>query len=99
MFNRVGLEIDAKVRLHGLRHTAAVRMSNDPALTLSDIQRILDHLHLSTTQEYLQQHDDDIIERVAQHLRARSEPRPAPEAPALTYDSSDLDELLGDASW
>ncbi len=99
MFNRVGLEIDAKLRLHGLRHTAAVRMSNDPALTLSDIQRILGHLHLSTTQEYLQQHDDDIIERVAQHLLARSEPKPTPEAPGLTYDSSDLDELLGDASW
>jgi hypothetical protein len=34
MFNRVGLKIDAKSRLRGFRHTAAVRMSNDPALTL-----------------------------------------------------------------
>lgn len=99
MFNRVGHEIDAKLRLHGLRHTAAVRMSNDPALTLTDIQRILGHLHLSTTQEYLQQHNDDIIERVAQHLRSRSDPKPAPEGPPLAYDASDLDELLGDASW
>lgn len=99
MFNRVSLEIDAKLRLRGLRDTTAVRMFNDPTLTLSDIQRILGHLHLSTTQEYLQQHDDDIIERVAQHIRTRSDPKPTPEAPALAYDSSDLDELLGDASW
>jgi hypothetical protein len=39
--------------LHDLRHSAAARMVRDPQLTLTDVQWVLGHAHLSTTQIYL----------------------------------------------
>jgi hypothetical protein len=39
--------------LHDLRHTAAYRMARDPQLPLTDVQWVLGHAHLSTTQLYL----------------------------------------------
>ena len=45
---RTGLDI----RFHDLRHTCAIRMIRDERLTLRDVQAILGHAHLSTTQIY-----------------------------------------------
>jgi integrase len=39
--------------LHDLRHTAALRMADDPDMPLVDIQILLGHAHLSTTERYL----------------------------------------------
>ncbi|MGH3590792.1 MAG: tyrosine-type recombinase/integrase, partial [Pseudonocardiaceae bacterium] len=39
--------------LHDLRHTAAYRMARDPEMPLTDVQWVLGHAHLSTTQRYL----------------------------------------------
>jgi len=36
-----------------LRHTAAYRMARDPLMPLTDVQWVLGHAHLSTTQIYL----------------------------------------------
>jgi integrase len=41
--------------LHTLRHTAAYRMAEDPALPLTDVQLVLGHALLTTTQIYLTQ--------------------------------------------
>ncbi|MGH3528397.1 MAG: tyrosine-type recombinase/integrase, partial [Pseudonocardiaceae bacterium] len=41
--------------LHDLRHTAAYRMARDPEMPLTDVQWVLGHAHLSTTQRYLHQ--------------------------------------------
>ena len=38
--------------LHALRHTAAYRMADDPALPLTDVQAVLGHAQLTTTQIY-----------------------------------------------
>jgi integrase len=38
-----------------LRHTAAYRMAEDPALPLTDVQFVLGHAQLATTQLYLTQ--------------------------------------------
>ena len=43
----------AGATLHALRHTAAYRMAEDPALPLTDVQFVLGHAQLSTTQIYL----------------------------------------------
>ena len=39
--------------LHWLRHTAAYRMAEDPQLPLTDVQLVLGHAQLATTQIYL----------------------------------------------
>ncbi|OHV63077.1 MULTISPECIES: site-specific integrase [unclassified Pseudofrankia] len=55
MFTRANAGLDANWTLHDLRHTAAYRMARDPGMPLTDIQWVLGHAHLSTTQRYLNQ--------------------------------------------
>jgi integrase len=81
--------------LHDLRHTCALRMASDPNMPLVDVQVLLGHAHLATTQRYLNPHLDQVVAHVRQHLQRRTT-RPAvrPEA-TLGYDPGDLEELLG----
>ena len=53
MFARAAGALGANWTLHDLRHTAAYRMARDPQLPLTDVQWVLGHAHLSTTQLYL----------------------------------------------
>jgi len=53
MFNRANAGLGANWSLHDLRHTAAYRMARDPQMPLTDVQWVLGHAHLSTTQRYL----------------------------------------------
>ncbi|MFS0733870.1 tyrosine-type recombinase/integrase [Microbacterium sp. 1P10UB] len=99
LMRRLGAVLGTPVKLHDLRHTAAARMAQDQAMSLPDIQRVLGHAHLSTTQQYIRQHDVDVLTRVAEHLRTRAEPTPPPATPLLRYSSADLTELMGDSAW
>jgi site-specific recombinase XerD len=53
MFERAGQAAGSTATLHSLRHTAAYRMAEDPALPLTDVQFVLGHALVSTTQIYL----------------------------------------------
>ena len=53
MFERAAARAGSTATLHALRHTAAYRMAEDPALPLTDVQLILGHAQLATTQIYL----------------------------------------------
>jgi integrase len=55
MFERVNNRAGTTATLHSLRHTAAYRMAEDPMLPLTDVQFVLGHAQLSTTQIYLTQ--------------------------------------------
>jgi integrase len=88
--------------LHDLRHTAAIRMANDPGMSLSDVQTILGHAHITSTQIYLAPRDEEVFAHVQAHfqrLRRRpQEPQPVRlPADGLVYDARDLDELFGGA--
>jgi site-specific recombinase XerD len=52
MFERVTARAGTTATLHSLRHTAAYRMAEDPALPLTDVQLVLGHAQLTTTQIY-----------------------------------------------
>jgi hypothetical protein len=52
MFERVNDRAGTTATLHSLRHTAAYRMAEDPKLTLTDVQLVLGHSQLTTTQIY-----------------------------------------------
>ena len=52
MFERVNAGLGANWTLHDLRHTAAYRMARDPGLPLTDVQWVLGHAQLCTTQLY-----------------------------------------------
>ncbi len=53
MVGRVNADAGTSATLHALRHTAAYRMAQDPALPLTDVQYVLGHARLTTTQIYL----------------------------------------------
>jgi site-specific recombinase XerD len=52
MFERVNAQTGSSATLHALRHTAAYRMAEDPSLPLTDVQFVLGHAQLTTTQLY-----------------------------------------------
>ena len=95
MFERASDTADGRVTLHSLRHTAAYRMAEDPAMPLTDVQYVLGHAQLTTTQIYLTPRKEDVIARVLTHHadRSRADRLPAPPAPG--YQEETLKVLFG----
>jgi site-specific recombinase XerD len=97
MFTRANAALGANWTLHDLRHTAAYRMARDPEMPLSDVQWVLGHAHLSTTQLYVTAPVEDVIASVLGHhaRRAHGPTAPAGEAePRLRYRPESLDILF-----
>jgi integrase len=97
MFERAAAAAGTGATLHSLRHTAAYRMAEDPALPLTDVQFVLGHALLTTTQLYLTPRKEEVIRRVLAHhdeqvRQARQRARPAP---APGYRRETLDVLFG----
>ncbi|MCE7007352.1 site-specific integrase [Kibdelosporangium philippinense] len=67
MFERAADAAGSAATLHALRHTAAHRMAEDPALPLTDVQFVLGHALLTTTQIYLTPRKEEVIRRVLAH--------------------------------
>lgn len=97
MFERVNGTLGASWTLHDLRHTAAYRMAEDPALALTDVQHVLGHAHLTTTQIYLNSRREDVIRRVLDHQQAQQSRQRAgsPPPPVPGYRPESLDVLFG----
>ena len=95
MFERANALLGANWTLHDLRHSAAHRMARDPALPLADVQWVMGHAHLSTTQIYLNPSVDEAVAALHayQARQARAGTDPAPPAPG--YDPRSLDVLFG----
>ena len=89
--------LGANWTLHDLRHSAAYRMARDPQMPLTDVQWVLGHAHLSTTQLYVTAPVEDVIESVLAHHRRQSEQKtsPPPKEPPLRYRPETLDILFG----
>ena len=84
MFNRANAVLGANWSLHDLRHTAAYRMARDPQMPLTDVQWVLGHAHLSTTQRYLNPVTEDVVaELLAYHARPARRPMSAREEGTL----------------
>jgi site-specific recombinase XerD len=97
MFERAAGGAGASATLHSLRHTAAYRMAEDPALPLTDVQLVLGHAQLTTTQIYLTPRKEDVIRRVLAHhaQQTRQAAERARPAPAPGYRPETLDVLFG----
>lgn len=95
MFNRANAALGANWTLHDLRHSAAYRMARDPQVPLTDVQWVLGHARLSTTQLYLNPVEDDVIASVlAYHARRAGAPAERPAA-SPGYRTESLDVLFG----
>jgi site-specific recombinase XerD len=100
MFERVNAGLGADWTLHDLRHSAAARMVRDPQLTLTDVQWVLGHAHLTTTELYLTPRKEEVVAGVLAHharqAQRRDEPVPPPPAPG--YNPQSLNVLFGRSS-
>jgi len=96
MSERVNASLGADWTLHDLRHSAASKMARDDQLSLADVQWVMGHAHLTTTEIYLTPTRDEVIEGVlARHARqSRAEKAPPPQ-PAPGYDPQSLSVLSG----
>jgi site-specific recombinase XerC len=103
MFGRAAAALGANWTLHDLRHTAAYRMARDPQLPLTDVQWVLGHAQLSTTQLYLTPLPGDVIAEVLAHHRRGGRPGAAVGSASDTvaaaapneYRRDSLDVLFG----
>ena len=97
MFERAGEAAGSTATLHSLRHTAAYRMAEDPALPLTDVQLVLGHALLTTTQIYLTPRKEEVIRRVLAHHaeQTRQASERARPAPAPGYRAETLEVLFG----
>ena len=86
------------LRIHDLRHTASQRMVDDPKMSLSDVQWVLGHAHITTTQIYLRPREEEVVSRVLAHHRDRAErpsTPPPPPVDATGYSAEVLAVLFG----
>jgi site-specific recombinase XerD len=92
MLQRANTALGTNWTLHDFRHTAAQRLLADPAFTLVDVQTILRHASVTTTQIYTRPRLEDLVGKVLEHFA-----RPAPPPPGLDpgYDAAAVHELLG----
>jgi integrase len=101
MFGRAAGALGANWTLHDLRHTAAYRMARDPLVPLTDVQWVLGHAQLSTTQIYLTPMPGDVIAGMLAHYRRaeqdaeQPDPAESPIEDAGGYRRATLDVLFG----
>lgn len=91
---RANTRLGTNLTLHDLRHTGALRLARDPALTITDVQAVLRHRWLSSTEVYTRERIEDVIARVQQHY-TRPAPDP-PSSPTWQYAAEDWNELFGE---
>ena len=82
MFTRASAALGANWSLHDLRHTAAYRMARDPQMPLTDVQWVLGHAHLSTTELYMSPLPEDVIAGVLAFHQRRAGQQATPSRPA-----------------
>ncbi len=87
MFTRANAVLGANWTLHDLRHTAAYRMARDPQMPLTDVQWVLGHARLETTQLYVAPSAEDVIASVRAHYARGAAEVPVPGAPEYRAES------------
>ena len=95
MFVRANDLLGSNWSLHNLRHTAAYRLARDPEMPIADVQWVLGHASLSTTQLYTTPTAADVIDAVLAHHQRRGQSQPPAQAETLRYREESLDVLFG----
>lgn len=91
VLNRANAKLGTNWTIHDCRHTAAARMAGDPELSIVEVQAVLRHRHLSTTERYTRPRVEELIDKMQQHY-ARP---PAERHFSPGYDPADIKAVFG----
>ena len=83
--------IEKRVTPHTLRHTYATRMLERPGLTIRDVQTLLGHANVATTQVYTHVNEDELREKVQAEDQMQG-PTVDPQVAALAAAVAGLSE-------
>ena len=99
VLTRANAKLSTNWTFHDFRHTCGYRLGRDPQMTLVAIQAHLRHAHVTTTQRYLAQREEDIQQQLAAHHQRRLNGLLSPQSPraSYSYDPTDLDEFFDHA--
>lgn len=92
VLERVNRVVGTNVTMHDLRHTFCMRLAADESMSMTDMQHLMRHVSISSTQTYLRPRMDDLVAKLQEHWNRP--PAPAP-MPATGYDPDDLRILFG----
>ncbi|WP_435593859.1 tyrosine-type recombinase/integrase [Nocardia sp. bgisy118] len=91
VLNRANERLGANVTFHDLRHTYAMRLFDDPNLLITDVQRLMRHRSLASTQIYARARIDDLVRKMREHY---TRPAPAEPGPDPSYDPAAMAVLF-----
>ncbi|OAK53861.1 integrase [Rhodococcoides kyotonense] len=92
VMQRANYQLATNWTFHDIRHTAAARMAGDPELTLPEVQSVMRHRHLTTTELYLIPRIEELHDKVQEHF---SRPRPI-KTFAPGYSADDIAAVFGE---
>lgn len=84
-------QVGRSATFHDLRHTYAMRLMGDPNLFITDVQRLMRHRSIYSTQIYARARIDDLVAKMREHY-ARPEPSAPTRDPA--YDPAAMAVLF-----
>lgn len=90
---RANAVLGANITFHDLRHTYAMRLMADPNLLITDVQRLMRHRSLASTQIYARAQIDELVAKMREHY---TRPEPAVARPAAGYDPTAMAVLFPD---
>jgi integrase len=99
ILTRINEQLGTNLVLHDFRHTCALQLASDPAVSLIHVQAHLGHKHITTTERYLHARPEDVVRTVRAHYdpdrRRAEEPTTGADSAVWHYDDDDLRILLG----
>jgi integrase len=93
VLGRANERLGSNITFHDLRHTYAMRLMGDPNLFITDVQRLMRHRSINSTQIYARARIDDLVAKMREHY-ARPEPSTPTRDPA--YDPAAMAVLFPD---
>jgi len=91
ILERANTALGGNITFHDLRHTYCYRLLQDPTMLITDVQELMRHKQLTTTQIYSRARMDDLIAKLQEHY---ARPPAPPPTPAGGYASADLTVLF-----
>lgn len=79
VLNRANDQLGANISFHDLRHTYCMRLLDDPNLLITDVQRLIRHRSLTSTQVYARARIDELVVKMRAHYARPEPPEPAPD--------------------